>query len=221
MGLKHIAIPRPEPSKAIRAMSSILLVGIIGFAIPFSRPVFQAMTPIMILLAVLGLIRYHDGDRNLKMVAITLFILFAGFGVEVLGVKTGVIFGAYSYGTVLMPKIMETPLIIGVNWLLLVYTARAMVEYWDTTEWIKVPVVAILVTVFDIVLEPVAIKLGFWSWAGDSVPFQNYFAWFVIALVFSGIIAVSKVKLLNEMGGPLFFMLFLFFLVLNGIILFI
>ncbi|MFB6320178.1 carotenoid biosynthesis protein [Saccharicrinis sp. FJH54] len=221
MDIKRIAIPRPEPSKAIRSVSSVLLVGIIGFAIPLSRPVFQAMTPLVILLAVLGSIHYHDGDRNLKMVILSVFIFMAGFSVEALGVKTGIIFGSYRYGKVLGPKVMGTPLIIGLNWLLLVYTARAMIEYWDTSEWIKVPVVAILVTAFDIVLEPVAIKLGFWSWEAIQVPLQNYIAWFVIALIFSSLMAISKVKLMNEMGGPLFFMLFLFFLVLNIVILFI
>ncbi|MFB6343812.1 carotenoid biosynthesis protein [Saccharicrinis sp. FJH62] len=221
MDVKRIALPRPEPSKAIRSISSVLLVGIIGFAIPFSRPVFQAMTPIVILLAVIGSIRYHDGDRNLKMILVSLFILLAGFSIEVIGVKTGIIFGTYSYGKVLGPKLMGTPVIIGLNWLLLIYTARAMVEYWDTSEWIKVPVVAILVTAFDIVLEPVAIKLGFWSWEAIQVPLQNYLAWFGIALIFSSLMTLSKVKLMNEMGGPLFFMLFLFFLVLNIVILFI
>ncbi|MFC0877032.1 carotenoid biosynthesis protein [Saccharicrinis sp. FJH2] len=221
MDVKRIALPRPEPSKAIRSISSVLLVGIIGFAIPFSRPVFQAMTPIVILLAVIGSIHYHDGDRNLKMILVSLFILLAGFSIEVIGVKTGIIFGTYSYGKVLGPKIMGTPVIIGLNWLLLIYTARAMVEYWDTSEWIKVPVVAILVTAFDIVLEPVAIKLGFWSWEAIQVPLQNYLAWFGIALIFSSLMTLSKVKLMNEMGGPLFFMLFLFFLVLNIVILFI
>lgn len=219
MELKKIVAQRPSPSKAIRTIISILLVGVIGFAIPFSRPFFQALTPLVILLAVFGAVRYHDGDRSLSVILVSVFIFIAGFGIEAVGVKTGVIFGAYSYGKVLGPKILDTPVIIGLNWLLLMYCARAMVEYWDATEWIKVPVVAVLVTAMDIVIEPVAIGLGFWTWEAVSVPLQNYVAWFVIALVFSAILALSKVRLLNEMGGPLFFLLFLFFLLLNGVLL--
>lgn len=213
-------LKRPEPAVAIKNVAIILLVGIVGFAIPFTHELFQKMTPLVILLGVFGLVFYHDGDRGLKFYAVSLFVLLAGFFVEVVGVKTGLIFGDYIYGTVLGPKVLDTPLMIGVLWLLLVYCARSMVEYWDTSEWIKVILVAVLVTTMDIVLEPVAIALGFWTWDAVQVPMQNYIAWFLIALVFSALFSLTKVKIFNEMGAPLFFLLFLFFILLNVVILF-
>ena len=218
--IKAKSLKRPEPAIAIKNVAIILLVGIIGFAIPLTHVLFQNLTPLVIILGVLGLIFYHDGDRNFKFFAISLFVLLAGFFVEVLGVKTGLIFGHYKYGTVLGPKVLDTPLMIGVLWLLLVYCARSMVEYWDTSEWIKIILVAVLVTTMDIVLEPVAIALGFWTWDAVQVPLQNYIAWFVIALIFSALFSLSKVKIFNEMGAPLFFLLFLFFILLNVVILF-
>jgi hypothetical protein len=36
---------------------------------------------------------------------------------------------------------------------------------------------------FDWIMEPVAIRLDYWTWAGGDIPMQNYFAWFVIATV--------------------------------------
>ena len=30
-------------------------------------------------------------------------------------------------------------------------------------------------------IEPVATRLGYWSWAGDGVPWRNYAAWFLTA----------------------------------------
>lgn len=219
--MKKAVISRPEPSKAIRIVSVILLVGIIGFAIPYSRPIFQSLTPFVIILSILGAIHYHDGDKSLKMIAVSLFVFLAGLSVEIIGVKTGLIFGEYSYGHVLGPKVFGTPIIIGLLWWLLVYTASSIVEYWDTPGIVKAFTVAILVTALDIVLEPVAIHLGFWSWNAVQVPLQNYFAWFVIAFVFAGVFSLSKVRIYNEMGGPLFFLLFMFFLILNAVIFFI
>jgi bisanhydrobacterioruberin hydratase len=214
-----MSFKRPEPAKAIRTIASVFLVGAIGFTIPYTRNLFAHLTPLAILFAIAGGVFFHDGDRSLKFWIVSAFILLGGFFIEVIGVNTGVIFGEYSYGKVLGPKIFSTPVIIGFTWYLLVYASRSVVEYWDTSEWIKIIVVAIMVTGFDIVLEPVAIKLGYWSWADVQVPLQNYFAWFVISLVFSATLSLSKVKLYNEMGGPIFIILFIFFILLNGILL--
>ena len=44
-------------------------------------------------------------------------IAFAtGMLVEWIGVHTGYLFGSYDYGTVLGPKLLGVPLIIGINW---------------------------------------------------------------------------------------------------------
>jgi bisanhydrobacterioruberin hydratase len=214
-----MSLKRPEPAKAIRTIASVFLVGAIGFTIPYTRNLFAHLTPLAILFAIVGGVFFHDGDRSLKFWIVSAFILLGGFFIEVIGVNTGIIFGEYSYGKVLGPKIISTPVIIGFTWYLLVYASRSVVEYWDTSEWIKIIVVAIMVTGFDIVLEPVAIKLGYWTWAEVQVPLQNYFAWFVISLVFSATLSLSKVKLYNEMGGPIFIILFIFFILLNGILL--
>lgn len=214
-----MTVKRPEPAKAIQSIASVFLVGAIGFTIPYTRELFAHLTPLAILFAFAGGAFFHDGDKNIKFWLVSAFILLGGFFIEVIGVNTGAIFGEYSYGKVLGPKVLATPLIIGFTWYLLVYTSRSVVEYWDTSEWIKVVVVAVMVTGFDIVLEPVAIKLGYWTWAAVQVPLQNYFAWFVISFVFSASLSLSKVRLYNEMGGPIFIILFLFFILLNGILL--
>jgi putative membrane protein len=41
-------------------------------------------------------------------------------------------------------------------------------------------VTGLLVAGFDAVMEPVAIRLGYWTWASVGVPLQNHAAWFVI-----------------------------------------
>ena len=34
---------------------------------------------------------------------------------------------------------------------------------------------------FDYLMEPVAVRLDYWQWAGGAIPLQNYAAWFAIA----------------------------------------
>ena len=41
--------------------------------------------------------------------------------VELVGTKTGMLFGDYSYGKVLGPALQGVPLIIGINWFIMMY----------------------------------------------------------------------------------------------------
>lgn len=37
---------------------------------------------------------------------------------------------------------------------------------------------------FDWLMEPVAIRLGYWKWGGDgSIPLFNYACWFIVSLL--------------------------------------
>jgi putative membrane protein len=55
-------------------------------------------------------------------------IAVAGFFIEAIGVNTGLIFGNYVYKTTLGWKFLETPLIIGVNWILLTCSVVYSIE---------------------------------------------------------------------------------------------
>jgi putative membrane protein len=142
-------------------------------------------------------------------------VFAAGLLLEAIGVNTGVIFGEYAYGSVLGIKIWGTPLMIGVNWLMLTYMA------WDMTGWIKIPVFlrvpasSLLMVLFDFVMEPVAITMGMWTWSGNVIPLQNYLAWFVISLMFFTLTALMKIEVRNKISIPLWLILFTFFILLQ------
>jgi putative membrane protein len=58
------------------------------------------------------------------------------------------------------------------------------------------PVLAGLLTVaFDWIMEPVAIRLDYWTWAGGDIPLQNYLAWFLIAAAAAGGYRLLKLSL--------------------------
>ena len=115
--------------------------------------------------------------------------LAVGWLAEYVGVHGGWLFGSYVYGDVLGPKLRAVPLVIGVNWILVVYAvcnslalgARA----WP--RWAKVLAAAAALVALDFVIEPVAIALDFWTWDGGAPPLQNYIGWALVGLAQAGL----------------------------------
>jgi bisanhydrobacterioruberin hydratase len=129
-----------------------------------------------------------------------LFLLLAfvtGMLVEIIGVNTGYLFGIYTYGQVLGPKILGVPLLIGINWWVTVVIcglvtkqlyhwvqqkrgeSNAPLQGWQ--RWALIFDGAFLATLFDALMEPVAQQLGFWQWQQGIIPWYNYFCWFVVS----------------------------------------
>ena len=189
-------------------------VGIAGFIIPATQSVFFRLTPLTIIFSVLLLLYFHR-PFNMKFVLLMSFIALAGFLVEVIGVQTGIVFGNYHYGTTLGFKIYDTPLLIGINWVMLTYCSYVLLARTDFNIIIKSILAAFLMTAYDIVLEPVAIKSDMWTWENSDVPFQNYMAWFMISLFFHLLLHLFKLKTDNKIASPLFKIQFVFFLVLS------
>jgi uncharacterized membrane protein len=113
-------------------------------------------------------------------------IIFSLF-IEAIGVKTGQIFGKYNYGETLWPQIMNVPIAIGFAWFLMLICSIALMQRLpiinNSNFWIQIFIISILMTFFDFMMEPAAIKLNYWSWYKNTVPIQNYFAWFVISFI--------------------------------------
>jgi putative membrane protein len=136
---------------------------------------FVLMTPLSLLLSyVLLLWNETAWDFGKRVFWFLAFVI--GFGMEVCGVNTGFPFGDYEYGSVLGLKVWNTPLLIGINWTLVVYTSNIVAHRmgrWGGT-WLVLLLGASIPTFLDVFIEPVAIRLGYWSWAGGVPPFQNY-----------------------------------------------
>ncbi len=191
------------------------LVGVAGHLIPSTRGVMITLTPFTLLLTggVVVYKSFRDADKTfIYWGFITYFITFS---LEVIGVKTGLIFGEYHYGDALGFEIMEVPLIIGFNWVLVILGAISISLLFAKNIILISILAALLSVIFDFFLEPVAIKLSYWNWAHISIPFQNYLAWFIIAFVFS--IALLKIKpdFNRGISREYFVIQFIFFVILN------
>jgi bisanhydrobacterioruberin hydratase len=159
--------------------------------------------------ACLSIVVWKEDKSNI----IKYFLLsyLVGFWIEVAGVNTGLIFGAYEYGDVLGIKIWDTPIMIGINWFVTTYIINDAVSRFKMVKWLKVLFGATTITAMDYIIEPDAMRLGMWSWEGDVIPLQNYIAWWAVSLVLSYFYHTWKLKINNLAPYTLLAML-LFFL---------
>ncbi|MDZ7689330.1 MAG: bisanhydrobacterioruberin hydratase [Halobacteriales archaeon] len=124
---------------------------------------------------------------------------FVGFGlltaytyaVEVVGVSTGVPYGDFSYGVSLGPMVGGVPVALPVFFIPLVVNAYLLclllLGERASSRTVRIGVVIPTVVVMDLVLDPGAVALGFWSFAEGGVfygvPLSNYAGWTVSAVV--------------------------------------
>ncbi|WP_163709942.1 carotenoid biosynthesis protein [Mangrovibacterium lignilyticum] len=207
----------PERSKlvvAARAVIAILyLVGIVGFSMPASRELFAELSPLNLCLSVVLLLWFQEHWSVKTLLSIVIVVLI-GFGAELLGTRTGLLFGNYKYGPVLGIKVWETPLLIGANWLVLCYGIYVLLSRFRL-QW-RLPVVgAALMVAFDFVMEPVATQLNIWSWQDGHIPFKNYLDWFLVSFFLFAGMNFLKLNLRNQLAVWIIMCQFIFFLVLN------
>lgn len=140
------------------------------------------LTPLTIILS-LAVLFLGTSSWGFKEIITTILICALSFGIEVIGVNTGWPFGNYSYSSILGLQIMETPIIIGLNWMLLLWSAHDTLKTYFKNRIFIIVGTAILLLLLDFLIEPVAIKFQFWTWSNDEIPSSNYIAWFLIAFV--------------------------------------
>lgn len=175
----------------------INIIGVIGFSTPTLLPIFKSLTPYNLILTVV-LCFFHLPFKKFVTPFIILFIL--GYLVELIGVKTGLLFGEYSYGEALGFKLLQVPVIIGANWFILAIGARGCANYISEKPAIQTLIAALLMVGLDFLIEPVAIKFEFWTWAQADVPLQNYIMWLVVSLVMQLILTKTAYLIYNKLG---------------------
>jgi beta-carotene 3-hydroxylase len=164
---------------------------------------FALLTPMNLLLSAF-LLGLHHGSFSLRFLLVALTVYIAGVAVECFGTNTGLLFGEYRYGAALGFKLWNTPLMIGVNWLLLVYCVSVMVQRLNLAFTAKTALGAALMTGLDFIIEPIAMRYDFWQWKNDVVPLQNYIAWFLVALPLVALMLKSGKPPRNKMAPALF-----------------
>ena len=171
----------------------------------FQRLLRLSAAPILILLAfslVWKMLLVNHGKLK-RLLLWSGGVLVGGFLLETIGVETGWIFGHYAYGAMLQPQINGVPIAIGFAWLGIQISSLGIAQ-WIVKEKIDIYVLAsltaIFMVLFDVLLEPSAIYLGYWIWRDVSPPLQNYAAWFGISLLFS--MVGARLRLFHKQVPP-------------------
>ena len=185
--------------------------GIVG--IIYSDPTwFIKATPLNLLLSfVLLLINTH---LNKKTLFLLLLCFVTGMVAEIIGVKFGFLFGNYTYGEALGYKVMEVPLIIGINWSILIFITGFIAQFFSNSLWARVFIGVSLMLFLDLVMEPIAPKLDFWTFEGGLASLHNYFGWVIVALPLQWVFHKSSVKIDGPYPFHLYLLQFLFFMIL-------
>lgn len=192
----------------------IYTVGITGLLIPASSSLMASLTPVTLLISFALMLLYHEEKIDQKFIIVALALFSIGLLLEMAGVNTGKIFGVYTYGENLGPKIYNTPWMIGVNWVMLSYLTASLSNKWFSSKWLKIISGTSLMLLYDFFLEQTAPVMDLWTWNNDIVPVQNYFSWAITALVFQIVWHFSGIQLKNKIAEVLFSAMYLFFIIL-------
>lgn len=206
-------------------------VGLIGILL-VNKDFFVQLTPLNLLLS-FALVLWTQDNKNAQFWLFVGICFLTGFFTEYLGVNYQLLFGEYIYLAPLGFQWKGVPLLIGVNWFVIMYCSGISVQFvlnniWNLLKdadmpernnvgfWAIVLDGALLATFFDWVMEPVAIKLGFWQWAGDgSIPFKNYWSWFLVSALLLLIFRLLPFKKNNQFALNLLLIQIIFFLSLR------
>lgn len=198
----------------VRLVILFHLVGVVGLSMPETKPLFLGLVPYHLLLMMLVLFFTHDKFGG-RFVLFFLLIFVAGFAVEWAGVHTGQFFGNYTYGPTLGLGIDGIPLIMGVNWFLLIYSVGITLQYSGIKQLaLRVLIGAIILVLLDVVIEPAAIKFNYWHWAGGVAPVNNYICWFILGAILLLVFELFRFKKQSIVGVVLLISQFIFFIAL-------
>ncbi len=191
-------------------------VGIFALNFELTQWLFRPLIPLNLIISGL-LILYNHSDWNKNFIIFAILTAFLGYLFEVIGVNTGLIFGEYQYGKNMGFKLFETPLLIGLNWLILVYSFGIIINSLSIHLIFKVLITALCLTTLDFFIEPFAIYHDMWHWQNIIVPLQNYIGWFFCSIILSSIFFILKFSKQNSLTKHYIIIQVMFF-ILNYVI---
>jgi len=158
----------------------------------FNLPSTHLITPIATL-AGFSFAVWHAKEREGWKRALIMLAMVAGVSLlfESVGGATGLVYGPYHYTDSLGPKFLGlVPYLIPVAWFMMSYPSFVIAD-WLVPKQIKsglrifavAAVGAVVMTAWDVVMDPVMVSGGHWVWdvngAYFGIPLQNFVGWLV------------------------------------------
>jgi putative membrane protein len=204
---------RQKPQLLIGILILYYCVGILLYLIDGTRTLFSLLTPWSLILSFSAVMIFQKGFSVKLGVAFAVVFTFTLL-IEIIGVNTGILFGNYEYGPAFGPKILSTPILIGLNWLILIYCSAAIVNHHFTHKITRVISGSLLMVAYDLILEYVAPVMDMWSWDAPYPGIRNFLMWFVVAMVLHLLFQRLGLSINNKPARYLFFIQILFFCVI-------
>lgn len=168
-----------------RIIYILFIAGAIGYTLPSTRHLMVSLTPILIMVSSMLVLFYELKEGNLGFfiwgLMVASFILFT----EAISIRTGLIYGWFTYGSGLGARITDVPVIIGINSVFLIAGAAVIASYAGRGLFLSPLLVSVFIVIFDLFLEAAAVKLGYINWQNNIIPLQNYYAWIIISYFIS------------------------------------
>jgi putative membrane protein len=204
-----------KPNILIAVIVVFYTVGIVGMSLPDQRDYFASLSFLNLLLS-FGIVLLARKVAIKRFIGFLAFCYSIGFVAELIGVHTGLLFGSYHYGENLGVKVFEVPIIIGLNWGILVVISASLVERFQMSVYFKVLLATTLMVFLDFLMEPIANDLDFWHWRNDQIPLYNFVCWFVISLILQYFyFNFNKLAESNRVFNVLYTVMVVFFSLLN------
>lgn len=191
------AVKIPSQDKIRSFLLSWYIIGFAGFVISHTYDIFRHLISFSILLSAV-LVMLHHRNRSLRFLLVSLIIFAGGWTIELIGTKTGFPFGTYSYTRLLIPQLAGVPLILGLNWFFLVYCSFIITSFIPSSDTVRSLAGALMMTGYDLFLEPFASYTGMWVWEGGTIPFSNYISWFIISFIFLRLMYINPPEKQNK-----------------------
>lgn len=187
------------------------VVGLVGIVAHI--PAIAQATPLHLTL-MLGLLAISFPEEWRRWVPWALLAGVASFAAEWVGVHTGLLFGDYAYGTTMGPRWDGIPLLIAANWVIVVSGAVSLAQGFAKNRVAIVVLAALFSAAMDWLLEPLAVRFGWWAWEGGVIPVFNYLCWIGLSLLLSALWVFKKVRA-GSFAVILFLVQAMFFAVLR------
>lgn len=189
-------------------------VGLLLFMLPLTRPLFVHITAPSLLLVFIAVF-YHHRRWDIKTICMFVVVAISSFLVEAKGVTSGELFGHYRYDSALGIKLFNTPLIIGLNWLFLVYASNSIATRITNSALYKILLGAVLMVAYDMVMELAAPPMNMWHFDSFYPPMENFIMWFVVSCLFHTLFVIFKIDIDNAPARALFWIQILFFTIIG------
>ncbi len=161
----------------------------------------------------IGLLFWYHKKWNLENLLYWTGLVFFGFAMEMVAAKTNMLYGEYSFGPSLGPKVAGVPYAVGFYWLMLSYSsACAAAKMKLQSTQVRTVVAATLQTSLAMLIFQLAVKLKFWSIAVHEQSQIRYaLVYFGFALVLQSIFGRLKIDASNKIAPYVYMLLWVFF----------